>query len=130
MKNYWIILKKIIYVFSCLSLLLNPTLYSQVNLSGEWAEIGDTNLSIITDDAHNGDGVGDGAIFVDGQSVVVGQGVAYTFDGTMTLSESISLNTYTYNVNVAYGRCDVELYNLTDNILLSICNSKKFRQSH
>jgi hypothetical protein len=57
-----------------LSLLLNPTLYSQVNSSsGNWATIGDTNLSIVTSDGDNGDGIADGALFVDGQTMVVGQ---------------------------------------------------------
>ncbi len=108
------------YLFTLLVIFLTFTTNAQVvSTSGYWTEIGDVNLSIVTSDGDNGDGVGDGAIFVDGQSAVVGQGVTHTFGGAMTLGESIVINTYTYNVNVSYVRFNVELYNVTDNTVLA-----------
>ena len=102
-----------------LLLLVVNTTFSQVNSSSRiWIPIGDVNLSNVFDDAHNGDGIGDGAIFVDGQSVVTGQGAAYTFGGNMQLGESITISTYTYNRNSSYVNFRIELYNNTDDTVL------------
>ena len=94
-----------------------------VTTSGFWTPVGDTNLSIVTTDADNGDGVGDGAVFVDGQSEAIGQGATHTFGGTMTLGESFTINTYTYNDNVSFVAFNVELFNATDNTSLAITAS-------
>ncbi len=111
---------KQIYLSTLLFLLVISTTFSQVNTSsGIWTEVGDVALTIITNDADNGDGVNDGAIFVDGQSAVVGQGVTHTFGGSMTLGESITINTYTYNQNVSFVRFVVDLYNVTDGAILA-----------
>lgn len=109
--------------YLCLNLLLliliANTSFSQVSTSsGVWIPIGDVNLSIVTDDADNGDGVGDGAIYVDGQSNVEGQGAAYTFGGTMKLGETISITTTTYNRNASYVNFKIQLYNKTNNLVL------------
>lgn len=110
---------KISSLFSILFLFFLFSLNAQVvNTGGFWTGIGDVNLTVVTTDADNGDGVGDGAIFSDGLSEVVGQGASYTFSGTMTMSESITINTYGYNDNVSYVRYNVELYNLTDSTVL------------
>ena len=94
-----------------------------VTTSGFWTPVGDTNLTIVTTDADNGDGVGDGAVFVDGQSEAIGQGATHTFGGTMTLGESFTINTYTYNDNVSFVAFNVELFNATDNTSLAITAS-------
>ena len=100
-------------------LIVANTSFSQVNTSsGAWTPIGDVNLSIVKDDADNGDGVGDGAIYVDGQSNVVGQGAAYTFGGSMKLGETISISTTTYNRNASYVNFRIQIYNKTDNLVL------------
>ena len=75
---------KHLYLKVLLFLLVATTSYSQVNTSsGAWTPIGDVNLTTVYDDADNGDGIGDGATVVDGQSAVSGLGAAYTFGGTM-----------------------------------------------
>jgi hypothetical protein len=107
------------YLFTLLFLLVVNTTFSQVNTtSGTWAPIGNVVLSTVFDDADNGDGVGDGATFVDGQTTATGQGAAYTFGGTMQLGESINISTFTYNRNSSYVNFKVELYNKTNNRVL------------
>ncbi|RLD28312.1 MAG: hypothetical protein DRI70_03660, partial [Bacteroidetes bacterium] len=111
---------KVPYLYTILIAFITFSTYAQVvTTSGVWTEVGDVVLSIVTSDGDNGDGVGDGAIFVDGQSTVVGQGITHTFGGTMTSGESISISTYTYNVNVSYVAFNVELYNVNDNNVLA-----------
>ncbi|MDD7887839.1 polysaccharide lyase family 8 super-sandwich domain-containing protein [Flavivirga sp. 57AJ16] len=110
---------KNLYVLVLLFLLVVNTVFSQVNISsGVWEPIGDVVLSNVNDDDHNGDGLGDGALLVDGQSAVVGQGVAYTLGGRMELSESINISTYTYNRNSSFVSFKIELYNKTDNAVI------------
>ncbi|MDO5980171.1 polysaccharide lyase family 8 super-sandwich domain-containing protein [Flavivirga spongiicola] len=105
--------------YTILLLLVVNMAFSQVNSSsGIWTPIGDVNLSSVFDDANNGDGIGDGATSVDGQSVATGQGAAYTFGGSMQLGESITISTYTYNRNSSYVNFRIQLYNNTDNTLL------------
>ncbi len=85
---------------------------------GVWTPVGDVSLTTVFSDANNTDGVADGAIFVDGQSPVVGQGATFTFNGQMANNESFTLQTYTYNVNSSYVRYNVQLFNQTDNAVL------------
>ena len=96
---------------------------AQVQNVGTWNAVGDVNLSIVTSDQDNGDGVADGALFVDGQSTVVGQGATHTFGGSMTLGESISISTYTYNPSASYVEFKIELYNETDLRVLAASGS-------
>jgi hypothetical protein len=100
-----------------------------ISTSGNWKAVGDTNLSIITSDADNGDGVGDGAINVDGQSAVVGQGASYTFGGTMTQGESITIDTYTYNPSSSYVTFYVQLYNVSSSTALTTSSSITYNNS-
>jgi len=94
--------------------------FAQVQSSGNWTAIGTSNLSIVTDDANNGDGVGDGAIYVDGQDTSATQGIAHAFNGTMTLGETITINTYTYNRNASYVKFTVGLYNVQSGTALVV----------
>ena len=113
-------LSRYVVLFFCTFCLIPIPCISQItHTSGTWSPIGDVVLSIITNDADNGDGVGDGAQFVDGKSQVVGQGASFTFSGTMTLGETLNIATYTYNQNSSYVRFKVELYNETDDIVLA-----------
>lgn len=110
---------KNLYRLVLLFLLVGNTLFSQVNTAfGVWEPIGDVLLSNVNDDADNGDGIGDGAVLVDGQSAVMGQGAVYTFGGRMELGQSINISTYTYNRNSSFVSFKVELYNKTDNTVL------------
>ena len=99
-------------------LVVNTTLSQIIPTSGTWASIGNVTLTTVYDDADNGDGVGDGAIFVNGLTAVVGQGASYTFGGTMQSGQSVSISTYTYNRNSSYVNFTVDLYNKTDNKVL------------
>lgn len=106
---------KQLYFKALLLLLVAHTSFSQVNTSsGNWLPIGNVVLTTIYDDADNGDG----ALFVDGQSSVIGQGAAYTFGGTMLANEEITISTFTYNKNSSYVYYNIELYNKTDNRVL------------
>jgi hypothetical protein len=111
--------RKITQYFLALTLLALNTIDAQVLSNGVWTEVGDVDLSIVNSDADNGDGVADGALLVNGRSQVVGQGVTFTFDGTMTSGETLNVSTYTYNKNVSYVTFNVQLYNLTDNNVLA-----------
>lgn len=103
-----------------LFLLVVNSMFSQVQTSsGTWTATGDVILSTVTSDADNGDGVGDGAQLVNGQSGVVGQGVSFTFSGNMVSGESLSVTTYTYNPNSSYVKFVISLYNATDNKVLA-----------
>ncbi|WP_242204242.1 LamG-like jellyroll fold domain-containing protein [Aestuariivivens insulae] len=82
--------------------------------AGAWSPVGDVILSIVTDDGDNGDGVGDGALFVDGQSQVVGQGVKFTFDQTMTEGTTYTVVSYMYNLGGSYCTVRVSLHNSAD----------------
>lgn len=85
---------------------------------GQWQPVGNATITTVYSDQDNTDGVADGAIFVDGKSAVVGQGVTFTFTGQMTTAQNLTFTTYTFNVNSSYVRFQVELYNLTDNTSL------------
>ncbi len=111
---------KIGYTFILACFLIIFSSKAQVTSTGNWTAIGNTNLSIVTDDADNTDSVGDGAIFVDGQDTATTQGISHTFDGTMTLGESFTINTYTYNRNVSFVKFTVGLYNVTSGAQLAI----------
>lgn len=106
----------LLFVYAISTCILNSQV---INISGIWTTIGDVRLSAITNDADNGDGVGDGAQFIDGKSAVVGQGASFTFSGTMTSGETLSVDTYTYNQNSSFVKFVVDLYNVTDQTVLA-----------
>lgn len=95
---------------------VGPTVVSP---DGSWSGIGDVELTNVTNDADNGDGVADGAIFVDGKSVVIGQGAAFTFDEAMTEGTSYNVVTNVYNSGGSYNKVIVSLYNVTDAVELT-----------
>lgn len=93
---------------------VGPTPPSVLSPAGSWSPIGDTEITNTIDDGDNGDGVSDGAIFVDGLSVAIGQGVAFTFDDTMEETVVYSVVTNVYNPGSSYNKVVVSLYNVTD----------------
>ncbi|MDD7887840.1 T9SS type A sorting domain-containing protein [Flavivirga sp. 57AJ16] len=92
---------------------------------GVWSPIKTTILTNTTDDADNGDGVADGAIYVDGQDEGgtmadnIGQGVAFTFDETMEAGDVYNVVTNIYNSGASYCIVTVYLYNVTDGTQLT-----------
>jgi hypothetical protein len=93
--------------------------YSQIKPStATWDGIGDVILSIVTNDLDNTDGIADGAISVNGNTAVSGQGITCTLGGTMQLNDSLLIKTYTYNVNSSYVSFIIQLFNLTDKRVL------------
>lgn len=92
---------------------VGPTVVT-VSSEGEWTAIGDTTITNSSDDGDNGDGVNDGAIYVDGKSVVIGQGVAFTFSDTMIENVVYSVTTNIYNPDASYNKAVISLYNVTD----------------
>ncbi|MEL0650735.1 T9SS type A sorting domain-containing protein [Algibacter sp. TI.3.09] len=91
-----------------------------VSAAGTWSSIGDTALSNTTDDTDNGDGENDGAIYVDGQSAVVGQGAAFTFNDVMLEGTPYEVKTTIYNPDASFCGVTVFLYNVTDGLQLTI----------
>ena len=84
-----------------------------------FAPIGDIALLAVTDDEDNTDGVGDGALLFNGQSKVIGQGGAYSFDCPMTEGETLAISSYVYNPRSSYVQLKVSLHNVTDDIELA-----------
>ena len=91
---------------------------SVVSAAGLWSVIGDTTITNTIDDADNGDGENDGAIFVDGLSAAIGQGAAFTFTDAMAEGVLYSIETNVYNPGTSYNKVVVSLYNATDNVTL------------
>ncbi|WP_281989575.1 polysaccharide lyase family 8 super-sandwich domain-containing protein [Aquimarina aggregata] len=98
---------------------LPSEIVSGLNIKGDWAVIGDTEVAVVNNDDDNGDGVGDGALLVNGQSTEEIQGVQYILGGKVNEDETITVNTYVYNVKNTFVRINVELYNLDDQKVLS-----------
>ena len=90
-----------------------------VSADGLWSPIGDIELSNTTDDADNGDGENDGAIYVDGQSAVVGQGAAFTFNDAMLEGTPYEVKTTIYNPDASFCGVTAFLYNVTDGLQLT-----------
>lgn len=86
---------------------------------GAWDKVGDVLLETVMTDGDNGDGVNDGALYVDGQSSVVGQGAEFAFTETMSEGERYKAITTIYNSDASYVVVKIALYNATDNILLA-----------
>ena len=109
-----------------LTILLVPAViagYSQLSASGgSWTPIGDTQLFMSCDDSLGGDGDNDGGLYVNGLSEVVGQGVSYEFGGTAVISETINIVTNTFNSVLSFVQFDIEIYNVTDGIILASTN--------
>ena len=89
MKQYYTIILLLFGITNIVQAQVNTT-------SGSWSPIGNVVISTVTDDADNGDGVGDGAMLATGRSFGTGQGAAYTFSGTMQTGQFINVSTYTY----------------------------------
>jgi hypothetical protein len=86
----------------------------QIKSSGSYTPIGDTEILYRTNDADNGDGANDGTFFVNGLSVVVGQGVSLTFNGTMETGSAYNIATTIYNSGGSFCGVTAFLYNKTD----------------
>ncbi len=100
-------------------------LNAQIIPSGNWGALLDTSLSTITSDADNGDGLNDGAIQIRGLSTTVGQGATFTFNGSpASAGENIKIVTTVFNANISFVKYYIELYNITDNTLLTIIPSQ------
>lgn len=113
-----ITLKKIVVLITVI--FIGFTTVGQVSPSGLWYAIGDVNLSTVTNDGDNGDGVGDGALFVDGQSAVDGQGARFAFNGTMESGTNYAIVSYIYNLEGSYSKVRVSLHNATDDTELAV----------
>lgn len=110
---------KNLYLKVLLLLLVANTAFSQVNTtSGTWSPVGDVTLTTVYDDADNGDGIGDGAIFVDGNSATGVQGAIFTFGGVMDFDEELNVSIYTYNRNNSFVKFRIQLFNATTNTIL------------
>ncbi|MCL3779239.1 T9SS type A sorting domain-containing protein [Prolixibacteraceae bacterium JC049] len=96
---------------------LYPSVSTCNDLSFNWEPIGNTWVQMKHHDADNGDGKGDGALFIDGRSTATGQGVNYTFLCNSYLDQGYNLETVIYNVNFSWVAFKVELINLTDNVV-------------
>ncbi|MFB9058114.1 T9SS type A sorting domain-containing protein [Mariniflexile ostreae] len=107
--------------------------FAQLSPSGNWGKIvpaipadpaNDVELTDVFTDADNGDGIGDGALKVDGKTPkgvdVVGQGAFFKVDGTMEPGTTYTINTVIYTTESSSCIVNVKLYNLTDGTELSV----------
>lgn len=108
-------MKKII-LFLIPSIFITAATQAQIKLKeGVWSPIGNTTISMVSNDPDGGDKVADGGLWVNGNVVENGQGVVYTFDGTMKSGKTYKIDTYLYNFGVSYSNVSVSLYNKTTN---------------
>lgn len=108
--------KSILLLFICC---FSFSVFSQITFSDDtWVPIGNTELRMRFDDIDNGDGPNDGAISVDGKDTIGPLGALYTFQGTMQNGVNYAAQTTVYNYTSSFVKYYVELYNLTDQVLL------------
>ncbi|MEY3498600.1 MAG: hypothetical protein RL308_269 [Bacteroidota bacterium] len=93
--------------------------YAQINLNGNWSPVGTTNLTKVTNDPDGGDGISDGALIINGTTAVPGQGVVYTFGGTIEAGKTYLIDTYIYNFGNSHSKVIVSLFNSTNNTVLA-----------
>ncbi len=93
--------------------------YAQIDLNGNWSPVGTTTLTKVTNDPDGGDGISDGALFINGTTAVSGQGVVYTFGGTIEAGKTYSIDTYIYNSGNSHSKVIVSLFNSTTNTVLA-----------
>lgn len=93
--------------------------YAQINLNGTWSPVGTTTITKVTNDPDGGDGISDGALFINGTTAVPGQGVVYTFGGTIEAGKTYSIDSYIYNLGNSHSKVVVSLFNSTSNTVLA-----------
>ena len=80
---------------------IGSTAYAQIQPAGTWTAITasqNVDITKVSDDADNGDGANDGALWINGQAPATdGQGILFTFDGTMQEGKSYAITTTLYN---------------------------------
>lgn len=96
--------------------------YAQINLNGNWSPVGATTITKVTNDPDGGDGIADGALFINGTTVETGQGALYTFGGTIEAGKTYAIETYIYNFGNSHSKVVVSLYNSSTNTVLASTN--------
>jgi hypothetical protein len=96
--------------------------YAQINLNGTWSPVGTTTITKVTTDPNGGDGISDGALCINGTTAVPGQGVVYTFGGSIEAGKTYSIDTYIYNFGNSHSKVIVSLFNSTTNTVLASTN--------
>lgn len=93
---------------------------AQVVPTGFWAPIGDVTIEEATNDDDNGDGIADGALKINGQSLADGQGASFTFNGKIQDGQSFAVASAIYNKTGNYVKLRVSLHNKTDDRQLAL----------
>ncbi len=115
-------MSKLIYaivLFSCLTSFSHAQIQA---VDDTWSAVGNVQVRWRLDDADNGDGIGDGAISIDGRDTNAPHGITYEFQGTPSMGDVIDIDTSVYNYTASYVRYYVQLFNVTDNQLLIASN--------
>ncbi|WP_163410209.1 polysaccharide lyase family 8 super-sandwich domain-containing protein [Flavobacterium ajazii] len=107
----------------CLFLISNG-ISAQITIDGfnyNWARIENTTpVTLAYTDADNGDGLNDGATLIKGTATTPAlQGVQYTLGGSPLAGEQINLEVKYYQNAASYARFKMQVYNVTDNLVLS-----------
>ena len=89
--------------------------YEQTGNERGWLPMGDSTTlrNVITD------GIGDGALSITSSSSEVGSGAKYAFDCLMPADQLLKAEALVYNPNSSYVTLRLQLYNATDNRVLS-----------
>lgn len=115
-------MKKIILIL-IIGIATTTASYAQIDLNGTWSPIGTTTITKATNDPDGGDGFSDGALFINGTTATPGQGVVYTFGGTIEAGKTYSIDTYIYNFGNSHSKVIVSLFNSTTNTVLASTNT-------
>lgn len=97
---------------------------SPVSSAGTWGVIDTvapvTQLNYVTTDADNGDGLNDGAYFVDGRIATADpQGAKFTLTETMTAGKRYKAESTIYKPSASFAKAKLQLWNVSDNVLLA-----------
>lgn len=115
-------MKKIILIL-IIGIATTTASYAQIDLNGTWSPIGTTTITKATNDPDGGDGISDGALFINGTTATPGQGVVYTFGGTIEAGKTYSIDTYIYNFGNSHSKVIVSFYNSKTNTVLASSNA-------
>ena len=105
--------------------------FAQISPTGLWNRVGNTSVYNVYNDLDNDgagpDLAGDGALKINGQTAVIGQGIVFNFNGTMQDGTTYTIDSALYNdTSTNYCRVIVSLWNTTDNVQLAAANGGAF----
>ena len=106
------IIRRCVPACLCWSLLCQLLNAGLLATHDNWEPIGDVTLSVNQSDTHTADGIGDGGLYVNGQSNNPSQGCSYTLYGRAQDGDELQLSAAVSNINVSFVSVALQLYDL------------------